>query len=140
MPEFELPIGNDKWFESRDEVVQGYVEAMFFTECHGDNPELEHASVADLSSEARERICKDCMAFQALPEYRAAWAGSGDGYEFDREQAGRDLWYTRNGHGVGFWDRDEDVYGPHADMLSTTARHFGQCDLYRGDDGKLYLS
>ena len=70
----------------------------------------------------------------------AAWAGLSDIYDFDREQAGRDLWYTRNGHGVGFWDRDDDVYGPHADALCEVARAMGSVDLYRGDDGKLYLS
>jgi len=24
---------------------------------------------------------------------------------YDDEQAGRDFWFTRQGHGVGFWDR-----------------------------------
>jgi hypothetical protein len=36
MAEYELPTGDDKWFESRDEVCQGYVEAMFFTEANPD--------------------------------------------------------------------------------------------------------
>jgi hypothetical protein len=26
---------------------------------------------------------------------------------YSEEQAGRDFWFTRQGHGVGFWDREE---------------------------------
>lgn len=26
--------------------------------------------------------------------------------DYDAEQAGRDLWFTSQGHGVGFWDRE----------------------------------
>ena len=28
-----------------------------------------------------------------------------------QEGAGRDLWFTRQGHGVGFWDKSDDFYG-----------------------------
>ena len=27
------------------------------------------------------------------------------------EQCGHDLWLTRQGHGAGFWDRDDDTFG-----------------------------
>lgn len=51
-------------------------------------------------------------------------------------QAGHDFWLTRNGHGTGFWDRDlPDGLG---DLLTKKAKAFGMCDLYVGDDGKLY--
>ena len=137
MPAFELELGTgEAWFNSRDEVVQGYVEAMLFTA----SDDVEGATVGDLSTEARERICADCMAFQATYEFRDAWNNSGNGYEFDREQAGRDFWFTRNGHGVGFWDREPHVYGSHAVTLDSAADRFGTVDLYRGADGKLYLS
>lgn len=141
MPQYELPIGTESlsWYQSRDEVCQGYIEAMFFTEANPDNDELKDASVDDLSTEARERICKDCMAFQATPAYKALWDDANGELTFDREQVGRDFWFTRNGHGVGFWDRDADVYGPHADALTAAAQAFGSVDLYKGDDGKLYL-
>lgn len=29
------------------------------------------------------------------------------GPAYDETQAGRDYWFTRNGHGVGFWDREQ---------------------------------
>lgn len=50
------------------------------------------------------------------------------------EQIGHDFWLTRNGHGSGFWDRGL----PYGDELSAIAKTYGSCDLYVGDDGKVY--
>ncbi len=135
MPEFELPIGGPdawNWFHSRDEFTQGYVTAMFFTEANPDNEEMAEATVADLSAEARTRICADSMAFQATKAFKAAW---NDGV--DREDMGRDFWYTRNGHGCGFWDGDYEE--PHATALDEESERFGNVDVYRGDDGEVHL-
>ncbi|MFU1607365.1 hypothetical protein ACM25O_13350 [Sulfitobacter pontiacus] len=46
--------------------------------------------------------------------------------EYDLEQAGRDLWFTRNGHGVGFWGRD---FGDIGDAL-TEACQYDEIDLF----------
>lgn len=78
---------------------------------------------ASLSPRALASCIKDCADFQrenaallaqayghgfparvigdgTLPDsHRPAW-------EYDEAAAGRDFLYTRNGHGVGFWDRD----------------------------------
>lgn len=51
--------------------------------------------------------------------------------------AGHDFWLTRNGHGAGFWDRGLGALG---DRLSAAAKVYGSCDLYVGDDGKVYAS
>ena len=40
--------------------------------------------------------------------------------DYSLSQAGGDYWYTRNGHGVGYWDRGLDVIG---DALTTAAQH-----------------
>ncbi len=54
------------------------------------------------------------------------------------DQAGHDLWLTRNGHGSGFWDREGDK--PTLTRLTDAAHALGGADLYQGDDGKLYFS
>lgn len=54
----------------------------------------------------------------------------------EREQVGHDFWLTRNGHGTGFWDRGLGEVG---ERLSQAAHVYGECDLYVGDDGKLYV-
>jgi hypothetical protein len=61
--------------------------------------------------------------------------------DYDREAAGRDFWYTRNGHGVGFWDRGfKGRAGAIAQRLSDSASAFRESDIYRGDDSRVYVS
>jgi len=51
--------------------------------------------------------------------------------------AGRDYWFTRNHHGVGFWDRGLGEIG---DKLTEKAHNDPSVDLYRGDDEQIYIS
>jgi hypothetical protein len=68
-------------------------------------------------------------------------------------QAGHDFWFTRNGHGAGFWDRGVSVYGSAEirDNLNVLCKNFrtkpaegmplhrwGDFELYIGDDGRVY--
>lgn len=41
---------------------------------------------------------------------------------------GDDLWLTRNGHGTGFWGRDDSVYGetPIKDIFTAMAKAMGE--------------
>lgn len=84
----------------------------------------------DLAPETLQAMRDDCADFisQAgadLREYRERTGCTG-GYDF---------WLTRNGHGVGFWDRDLDALG---DRLTAIAEQMGGRDLYTGDDGLIY--
>jgi hypothetical protein len=123
--------------------VQGYVEALFFTNAScPDDGELEHATVADLAPSTLDEIISDCARFQEIAEsfLKQAYAR---GYE--PEQAGRDFWFTRNGHGVGFWDRavlkDDGLGDSLSALCGWQARNgLGELDVYMGDDGKVYLS
>jgi hypothetical protein len=58
---------------------------------------------------------------------------------YDWEMLGHDLWLTRNGHGAGFWDRNELKKDGLGDKLSDIARKMGEKDPYVGDDGKVYI-
>lgn len=49
---------------------------------------------------------------------------------------GMDIWFTRNDHGSGFFDRDYD----NEDILTKAGRKLGSVYLYVGDDGKLYFT
>jgi hypothetical protein len=78
-----------------------------------------------LTAEFIEKAKADCAKFESENAELLSRAG-------DFEQNGRDFWYTRNGHGVGFWDRGypDEV----ADPLSDAARKFGECyDLEASD-------
>jgi hypothetical protein len=49
------------------------------------------------------------------------------------EMAGHDLWLTRCGHGVGFWDRGY-TYG---DVLTRICEKMGNIDPYINDSGAI---
>lgn len=137
MPQYHIPMGHEQGaraYSSLDSFTQGYIEAMFFTDASDpDDGDLADASFAELAPEAFARIIKDCEAFQTTHAALLAEACGHDGY--DMERAGNDYWYTRNGHGVGFWDRGLGAVG---DKLSDVSRYH-EVDLYRGDDGLIYL-
>lgn len=101
-------------FYALSNFAKGYVEAMFFTNCDsGDEREnlANELGVERLTRKSVAFIASDCDAFlsQLMPDNRplSAWLSALDGYSM--EQAGRDFWFTRQGHGVGFWDREELV-------------------------------
>lgn len=145
MPEFILDIGEPeaaRRYNALDEFTQGYIEAMFFTSTGtGDDNELEHATVAELAPQALADIIEDCTAFQKYNRAdldEAIDIGTLYREQYDLKCAGRDFWYTRCGHGVGFWDRG--LGKQLGDKLTSACRPWGSRDLYRGDDGLIYLA
>ena len=141
MPKFQLQYGSpeaQQRFNALDAFTQGYIEAMFFTA----DEELNEPRFEELSESAMTILITDCLTFQERAGRSLATAYAA-GYE--PEQAGRDFWFTRNGHGVGFWSRDllTDLTPQEpmviSDHLTEEADRFGECDLYLGDDGELYL-
>jgi len=123
-PSIEALKRVDVDFCDLDAFTQGYVEALFFTsECPQVDTEesmsAEHQAdmfegrtsgsipgdvgFSDLAPDSLARIIADCAAFQSDNAELLELAYSRD---YSAEQAGRDFWFTRNGHGVGFWNRD----------------------------------
>lgn len=176
---------------SLDSFTQGYIEALFFTEeeslraemrAHSlaadgltpDDDESDESAAAfeslypvgfsDLAPEALARIIADCEAFQ---RDNAATLAEAYARDYDAAQAGRDYWFTRNGHGVGFCDRDAlEPQGDAWDALQrpldtwsaeeralharlkaeslgerlNAACRYQEVSAYLGDDGKVHLS
>lgn len=114
------------------EIINGYIEAMFFTE--GDS-ELKDSDSSDLAPETMTRIIEDCFSFYVTAE--KFFDDLPDDYDY--YGMGSDFWFTRNGHGVGFWDRLELKENGLGDKLSEVSREFGNIDAYIGDDGLIYL-
>ncbi len=109
----------------------GYVSALYFTEC---GPDSDFPDNAMLSPDTLNSIMSDCEAFMRVASDLLTKAYN---EEYNARQAGIDFWLTRNGHGAGFWDRDELSNGL-GDALTTIAQSFQPCDVYLGDDGFLY--
>lgn len=122
------------------------VEAVAEGQADGDIP--TDSGFGDIYPSSLARIIADCAEFEAkaadllsqaygntfpartigdgsLPDsHRPAW-------DYDAAAAGRDFWYTRNGHGVGFWDRD--LPGDLGDKLTEIAESFGGADASFGE-------
>lgn len=143
MPEFILDHGSAqgaRTFAGLDAFTQGYVEAMFFTDASdADDGDLANATFDELADEALSRIVIDCQRFQSenvqLLTRAYGVQGRHERSPYDAQRAGNDYWYTRNGHGTGFWDRGLGELG---DQLAAAAR-YSSVDLVRGDDGKVHL-
>lgn len=136
-PDFGIPDVNDL-----DGFTQGYLEAMWFTEEDRIKEELDESGLGEeakeeilndqpIDQESMWSIIGDCKAFQRDNAELLEQAG-------DAEQNGRDFWFTRNGHGVGFWDRGYP--GNIGTALSDASKVYGESFLYVGDDGKLHIS
>jgi hypothetical protein len=116
--------------------TKGYIDAMFWTECHSDHPELEDKTFIDLAPETLTRIIEDCAGFEMLHKKLLDSVMRDD---YGLESAGHDFWLTRNGHGAGFWDRN---LGEAGDKLTAACGHgtrYPEQNLYVGDDGRLWL-
>lgn len=140
MPEFCL--NDDKPLRMLSDFEEGYIEAMFFTNGDiGDEREhlLNELGTRRLTNKALASIKEDCAAFLASPiQLNNAFPHTAEEVitaqsNYDLAQAGRDFWFTRQGHGVGFWSRDElceAVSGP----LSKAAKAQGEAyvETWRG--------
>ncbi len=124
--------------------LDAYITAALWSSTDGEDSDYEYLdegySKEDLAPGLLELMTKECQEFQdkgadllaqayAIPEY--------DHHESNPiAMSGHDFWLTRNGHGVGFWDRGlPEKLG---DDLTDLAKSFGECSLYVGDDGKIY--
>lgn len=109
------------------EMVRGYLEAAVFTECG----EGEVSAGDQFSLPAVALAFTLCSVFMARCGWHA-WQAHQKGRTYS--EIGADLWFTQNGHGVGFWDRG---LGDIGERLSEAARSLGEAYLHKLPDGSL---
>lgn len=121
--------------------LSAYVTCALWSSTGEDSEPLdkEHDE-SDIAPVALFEMASDCADFREsnralLARYVEELAANEWSYD---ERQGHDFWLTRNGHGAGFWDRGlPDNLG---DALTDAAKAYGSQDIYKGDDGKLYVS
>lgn len=136
-----------------EEVVTGYIGAMLWSEsCNGSAPatvcdhlgwtgdaayncdkSLSHDlnyGECDLSGAAYDEIRKDVADF-VCGNWNDLYLRGMDG-----DQAGHDFLLTRNGHGVGFWDRG---LGERGQRLTAASEPYGTMNAYVGDDELIHV-
>ena len=122
MPEYMLPLDSTeshKWADALHPFALGYVEAAFFcTPYHYESGrEIFGLGPANMTPEGRAAIEADAVRFLIGNYELIREACEIPGY--DMESAGRDLWFSAGGHGVGYWDRG---LGDLGDRLHAVAR------------------
>ncbi len=129
---FDHSLDKERW-NALDEFTKGYIECAFWT---GDEESgIPIMGLHDLSDDALKMMKLDCHDFQ---EHIDEILNSDKlRSSYDAAMAGHDFWLTRNRHGAGFWDRGFGIVG---EKLTEVAHCYGECDLYVGDDGKVYVS
>lgn len=118
-----------------DPFLRGYLMAALFTTNPDPQPGEFTADDAEsllprVGEEFLTEAQADCADFQQSNQELLEEAldfGRSDGYT--EERAGSDFWYSRNGHGVGFWDRGLEEFG---DRLHAAAKVYGGQDLELG--------
>ena len=107
-----------------DEFTRAFLECALWAECDHDKedyPPLDKDyDITDFSEETIIELKNDCDSFRESNAELLSQAG-------DDEQNGHDFWLTRNGHGVGFWDRG---YGDVGRKLSDACKPYGSVFLY----------
>ena len=126
-----------------DEFIDGYEAAMWWTNAYEyDNGELQpYEGLAGVTGEyangqyAKLRSAAEDFAMENFDIIREAIATRDDFYGWNF--AGHDFALTRNGHGVGFWDRGLGAVG---DALADVAKLHGEQYLLQDtDDGTFYV-
>ena len=110
-------------------MLGAYLDCIAWVDCVDDQDEnFENAAFSD---ELLEEAKNDCKEFLDI---------AGDKLTDNQlEQAGHDLWLTRNGHGAGFWDRG-DFYNGHGDYFTSLCEcKFQEKYVYVGDDNLIYF-
>lgn len=99
--------------KEQEKFFRAYIEALYFTET-GDFGQPEVG--AGLYESSLKQAWDDCRRFYNV---------YADIIGENVEQAGHDFWFTRNGHGTGFWDRP-DVWGDYAGGLARGSHLMGE--------------
>lgn len=90
---------------------------------------------SNINPHVADGLRAQCNEFCLQNESDLKKAKEEEGYSLD--QAGHDFALSRNGHGVGFFDRKLGEIGA---RLQRAAEDFGPADAYVGDDGSIYVS
>lgn len=121
------------------ESFQGaYVIAALWSSTDGEKALDKDYGANDIHSDTLAKMVADCDRFLAenadlITDDNLLKSLRGNTTD---EYAGRDFWFTRNGHGCGFWDGDweEDA----GEKLTAASKAFSEFFLYVGDDGLIY--
>ncbi len=117
-------------FDATAAAITGYLRAALFTGTDDDDRPLDGSfTLDDFSPDALDSAVADVGSF--LTETAPILPDT-----MEPDDIGINLWFSRNGHGTGFWDGGLGEVG---ETLHGIAAAMGEAVVEIGDDGKLYI-
>ena len=110
-----------------------YFEALFFADVNCDS-DIENYAELDFRDINEESLVKQ---IKQLDEFFEKADHILENTDYDHGQACHDFFFTRNGHGVGFWENDH-CNEEQGKALTEIAQSFGETYTYE-NDGQLYI-
>lgn len=115
------------------EFYEGFLQALFFSTSYDVDGEKHLDSdfdFSDLSSDAAKLISRDCSSF--LDSVQSIVN------DYDLSLMGGDYFFVRNGHGVGFKDRDCYSWRA-AEYLTKLASEYKELYIEVGNDNRIHV-
>lgn len=122
-----------------DTFTMGYLIAALWTDEAGIEEQGGEAELEKLSEKAVKKAVEDCASFQEtqVADLSLYYSEYGPKAPYtSQECAGHDFWFTRNHHGVGFWDRGLGDLGK---RLTDASHPYGEVSVVVGDDKQLHF-
>jgi hypothetical protein len=118
-------------FSHMREISNGYMMALEFTE-----EDVQHLNDVPWSESIFRESDAAVITFtqrmtDSMREELEQVVSQGN---YSWEQMGHDIWFTRNGHGVGFWDRG---LGDLGEGLTKIAESMGEVSVFINDREEL---
>lgn len=115
------------------DVVNKYLYCALYTSTQDDElntPFDEQFRIEDFTTTAKDNAVIDCSSLIDLV------SSAGIEYTGTSTQFGYDFWLTRNHHGAGFWDRDDE----NGDEITAIVHaNFRELNLFKTEDGKVCM-
>jgi hypothetical protein len=116
----------------KSHIRHGFIQALTFADIEHPDHGLAGCTLSDKALQDIRNIVNIFVIDNesAIEAYLLAHT------DHDLESVGRGLYFTLAGHGVGFWEQDSE----HAKILDDWCEQYQSFDVYKGDDGALYVS
>lgn len=125
-----------KNIDTLNAVYRGYMSAVEFTELGESDQPSTDCQFSDKAEFDAMSTCADflsyCAAAGLLTELENELSEQNRAFSWD--SFGIDFWFSRNGHGAGFFDRGLNSIG---DKLQNAAWTFGNTYIYENDNSTI---
>lgn len=111
-----------------NKILSSYLETALWAESGDNDMELNHKTIHDFSKTAIQASKNDINKFIELAQQQAPEELSA----YSSEMLGHKIWLSRNGHGSGFFDENND-------KLQEIARSLKPAEIYVGEDKQIYI-